>query len=78
MIAWLFAIPAAIVAAVLMLLAEIVTVLAFFAIMITGEYPESMFEFVTRVAVRMPTDGKQGVYQLVSRRSHAGHRRATP
>ena len=46
--------PAATVAAVLVPLAEIVTVVAFFAILLTGDYPESMFEFVTS-AIRLTT-----------------------
>ena len=54
LLTWLFAIPAAIVAAILMLLAEVATLLAFFAILITGEYPEAMFDFVTG-AIRLTT-----------------------
>jgi hypothetical protein len=61
LLTWLFVIPAAIVAAVLFLLAEIVTVLAFFAILITGGYPQSMFEFVTS-AIRLTT--KTAFYML--------------
>jgi len=54
LLTWLFAIPAGIVALVLMFLAEVVTLLAFFAILITGEYPEAMFDFVTG-AIRLTT-----------------------
>ena len=47
---WLLAIPHYIVLAVLWVVAIVVTVLAWFAILITGRYPRPMFNFVVGVA----------------------------
>ena len=47
---WLLAIPHYIALAVLWVVAIVVTVLAWFAILITGRYPRPMFDFVVGVA----------------------------
>jgi hypothetical protein len=47
---WLLAIPHFIVLAVLELVAAIVVIIAFFAILFTGRYPRGMFDFVVGVA----------------------------
>ena len=47
---WLLAIPHYIVLAVLWVVAIVVTVLAWFAILVTGRYPRPMFDFVVGVA----------------------------
>jgi len=46
-IKWLFAIPQLIVVYLLTIVAEILTFLAWFAILITGRYPKSFFEFAS-------------------------------
>jgi hypothetical protein len=43
---WLLAIPNLIVAAIVLLVAYLVTIIAFFSILFTKKYPESMFNFV--------------------------------
>lgn len=46
LIKWLLVLPSLIVALVLMFVALFVTIIAFFAILFTGKYPEGMFNFV--------------------------------
>jgi len=46
LIKWLLVIPNILVAAVVMIAALVVTVIAWFAILFTGKYPQGMFEFV--------------------------------
>lgn len=46
LIKWLLVIPSLIVVAVLLVVALFVTVIAWFAILFTGKYPEGMFNFV--------------------------------
>lgn len=46
-IKWLFAIPQLIVVYLLTIVAEILTFLAWFAVLITGRYPKSFFEFTS-------------------------------
>jgi hypothetical protein len=43
---WLLVIPNLIVAAILLLVAYLITMIAFFAILFTKKYPESLFKFV--------------------------------
>jgi len=53
---WLFAIPHLLVLSVLVIAASIVILIAFFAILFTGRYPRSLFDFVVgtgRWAVRV-------------------------
>ena len=50
LIKWLLAIPHYIVLLILEIIALIVTIIAWFAIIITGKYPEGMFNFVVGVA----------------------------
>ena len=50
LIKWLLAIPHYIVLLVLQLIALIVTIIAWFAIIITGKYPEGMFNYVVGVS----------------------------
>ncbi len=49
LIKWLLAIPHYIVLIVLQIIALVVTIIAWFAIIITGKYPEGMFNFVVGV-----------------------------
>jgi hypothetical protein len=44
---WLLVIPAAVVAYLIYLIAEVAVFIAWFAILFTGRYPQSMFDFVT-------------------------------
>lgn len=46
LIKWLLVIPSLIVVSVLMFVAFVVTIIAWFAILFTGRYPEGMFQFV--------------------------------
>ena len=46
LIKWLLVIPSLIVVAVLLVVALFVTIIAWFAILFTGKYPEGMFRFV--------------------------------
>ena len=49
LIKWLLAIPHYIVLAILYIIVILVTIIAWFAIIITGKYPEGMFNFVVGV-----------------------------
>lgn len=49
LVKWLLAIPHYIVLAVLIIAAAISTIIAWFAILITGQYPKSIFDFVVGV-----------------------------
>jgi hypothetical protein len=49
LVKWLLAIPHYIVLAVLGILVVLVTIIAWFAILITGRYPRGMFDFVVGV-----------------------------
>jgi hypothetical protein len=46
LVKWLLAIPHFIVLYFLQIIAQIITIIAFFAILFTGKYPRSMFDFV--------------------------------
>ncbi|MBI5285873.1 MAG: DUF4389 domain-containing protein [Chloroflexi bacterium] len=48
-IKWLLAIPHLVIIAVLSIIAFVVTIVAWFAILLTGKYPEGMFNFVVGV-----------------------------
>ena len=50
LVKWLLAIPHYIVLFFLVLIAFVVVVVAWFAILITGSYPRSLFDFVVGVA----------------------------
>jgi len=58
---WLLVIPYAIVASVLMTLAYVITIIAFFAILFTKNYPQGMFDFNV---VAMRWQNRSAVYQL--------------
>ncbi len=58
---WLLVIPYAIVASVLMTLAYVVTVIAFFAILFTKKFPEGMFDFNV---VAMRWQNRSAAYSL--------------
>ena len=66
LVQWLLVIPAAIVAAVLSLVALLATVLAWFAILFTGNYPESLFDTVT-IALRWSARTTLYLYWVVDR-----------
>jgi hypothetical protein len=50
LVKWLLAIPHYIVLAVLWVVAVVVIVIAWFAILFTGSYPRSLFDYVAGVA----------------------------
>jgi hypothetical protein len=60
LVSWLLVIPYALCAGILIFAAEVAVFIAFFAILITGRFPEGMFSFVTvafRWGIRASTYG---------------------
>jgi Domain of unknown function (DUF4389) len=56
---WLLVIPAAIVASVIGLLAYVVVLIAWFAILITGQFPQGMFDVMVIMFLKGTTEDGQ-------------------